>query len=107
MGWCASCYTARVKDEYPIAKLAADESNDDDLIGEEVEDARDVNNFRYARKGDNFMCPFQCDLCHFRNVTGRNPGSNLECDLRLLVAIRRAILDSFWARAESTVVNNL
>jgi hypothetical protein len=36
-------------------------------------------------------------------VTGRNPENNLECDLRLLVTIRTAVLDSFWARAESTV----
>jgi hypothetical protein len=107
MGWCASCYIAREKDNFPIGKLATDETNEDDLVGDEVEDSRDVNNFRYARKGDNFMCPFQCDLCHFRNLTGRNPGENFDCDLRLLVAIRRAILDSFWARAESTVGNNL
>jgi hypothetical protein len=106
MAWCASCYIARAKDEYPIGKLANANENDDGLVDDEIEDQRDVNNFRYARRGDNFMCPFQCDLCHFRNITGRNPGSNYGCDLLLLVAIRRAVLDSFWARAESTVVNN-
>jgi hypothetical protein len=100
VGWCASCYVARVKDNYPIGKLASGNEEDDGLHDKEIDDQQDVNNFRCARKGDNFMCPFQCDLCHFRNVTGRNPGANYACDLQLLV------LDLFWAQAESTVINN-
>jgi len=53
------------------------------------------------------MCPFQCDLCHFRNLKGRDPLRGDYLDRNLLTAIRRANLDSFWGRASSTVSNNL
>ena len=53
------------------------------------------------------MCPFQCDLCHFRNIKGCDPLPVLLADVRLQVAIRRAILDSFWARSSSTVEGNV
>jgi hypothetical protein len=76
------------------------------LVGEVI-DQKEDRAFKYARKGDNYMCPFQCDLCQFRNVTGRDPDPSIASDGLLFVAIRRAILDSFWGRAESTVVNNL
>ena len=48
------------------------------------------------------MVPFQCDLCHFRNLTNRDP---VLCkgDARLIVTIRRANLDAFWAREPGTV----
>jgi hypothetical protein len=68
---------------------------------------RDVNNFLRARNGDHLMCPFQCDLCHFRNMKDRDPLVGDYLDRNLLTAIRRANLDSFWGRAASTVSNNL
>ena len=55
-----------------------------------------------ARDSDHLMVPFQCDLCHFRNLTQRNPGRS-DTDIRLVVSIRRANLDSFWAREPGTV----
>jgi hypothetical protein len=68
---------------------------------------QDKDNFLRARNGDHLMCPFQCDLCHFRNLKGRDPLSTDYLDRNLLTAIRRANLDSFWGRAASTVSNNL
>ncbi len=62
--------------------------------------------FMIARPGDTLMTPFQCDLCHFRNVKRRNPISNPR-DLLALKIIRRANLDAFWARTPSTVNSNL
>lgn len=62
--------------------------------------------FKFARDGDNFMCPFQCDICHFHNIMNRDPGQHPSKDKLLLVGIRRAILDSFWGRATTTVRNN-
>jgi hypothetical protein len=53
------------------------------------------------------MCPFQCDICHFRNLKGRDPLRGDYTDRNLLTAIRRSNLDSFWARASSTVSGNL
>lgn len=101
MAWHAKCYKARAGIEFPVAKLANYEGDED-----EVKDIRETIKFTYARNGDNFMCPFQCDLCHFRNVMQRNPGMDPEPDKTLMIYIRRATLDSFWSRAASTVEGN-
>jgi len=60
-----------------------------------------------GRNGDNLLTMFQCDLCHFRNLQGRDPISGSGTDTLLLRCIRRASLDSVWAREPSTVANNL
>jgi hypothetical protein len=52
------------------------------------------------------MCPFQCDLCHFRNIQRRNPVPGLPKDKLLLQCIRRASVDAFWSRETSTVNAN-
>jgi hypothetical protein len=63
--------------------------------------------FMCARPGDHLLCPFQCDLCHFRNITKSDPIGSVLTDFRLMRSIRRASLDAFWARASSTVASNL
>ncbi len=63
--------------------------------------------FLCARPGDTLMTPFQCELCHFRNVKGRNPILNNERDQKALLMCRRANLDAFWARTAATVSSNL
>jgi hypothetical protein len=73
----------------------------------EVEDAKDEGRFMMARNGDNLVTPFQCDLCHFRNLLNRDPVDNLAQDIRLLKLIRRANLDALWSREPLTVKNNL
>jgi hypothetical protein len=87
-------------DRFPIASLCSYEEEDDEK--EELKDAKEETKFRYARLGDNFMCPFQCNLCHYRNMKGCDPGENYKEDLKLMTGTRRAILDSFWGRAEAT-----
>jgi hypothetical protein len=59
-----------------------------------------------ARDGDHLLCPFQCDLCHFRNLKGRDPLRHDYTDRNLLTAICRSNLDSFWGRASTTVNSN-
>jgi hypothetical protein len=60
-----------------------------------------------GRNGGNLVCPFQCDLCHFRNIKKRYPfGRDLKY-LRLLCGIRKANLDAFWSRRPGTVKSNL
>ena len=66
----------------------------------------DVDRYNHARKGDTLMVPFQCQLCHFRNLKGRNPEVNNDEDYRLLSFIKRANLDAFWSRTSSTVEGN-
>jgi hypothetical protein len=36
--------------------------------------------FKSGRNGDHLLCPFQCDLCHFRNIQGRDPVPGLVKD---------------------------
>jgi len=55
-----------------------------------------------ARDGDNFLVPFQCDICHFRNMFTRDPHVDSSLDRLALVAIRRANFDAFWARASTS-----
>ena len=63
--------------------------------------------FKVARPGDHLMTLFQCEICHFRNITGRNPNCNSEEDRWMIKCIVRANLDAFWARRPSTVQGNL
>jgi hypothetical protein len=60
-----------------------------------------------GRNGDHLVCPFQCDLCHFRNIQKRDPVVEIGQDVNMLVAIRRANLDALWAREPGTVSGNL
>jgi hypothetical protein len=56
--------------------------------------------------GDHLMIPFECDLCVFRKLYGREPTSTSLMDLKAAAVIRRMILDAFWSRATSTVEAN-
>ena len=50
--------------------------------------------------------PFECDLCSFRNVVGRDPVVTDGRDEFTLTAIRRVLLDVMWAREPDTVSSN-
>ena len=66
-----------------------------------------MNAFQKGRDGDHLMTVFECDLCHFRNIRKMDPQWGNEFDAFMLMVIRRATLDAFWARASSTVTANL
>jgi hypothetical protein len=74
------------------------------MMGDEDDDR-----FEVARPGDHFLCPFQCELCLFRNFQGRSPlfGEGKLSDVVLLRSLRRANLDAFWSRKPTTVSQNL
>ena len=73
---------------------------------EELDDPREKHKFTCGRNSDHLMCPSQCDLCQFRNVSKRDPEIEWPKDRKLLVAIRRANLDAFWGRSAGTVAGN-
>jgi hypothetical protein len=56
--------------------------------------------FVVARPGDHLCCPFQCELCHFRNIQGRLPNMGLGYldDMKLMKSLRRVNLDAFGSR---------
>lgn len=68
---------------------------------------REVGLFEHARPGDTLMIPFQCELCHFRNICKRDPSYGSTSDVETLKYLRRANLDTFWSRRSSTVSGNL
>ena len=77
-----------------------------DDAGHKWKRKKQLDRFKVARDGDSFMTPFQCDLCVFHNLQHREPDLRLEEDWWCFVAIRRVILDSFWAREPRTVSGN-
>ena len=97
--WCDHCYRDEGKISFPIAQPEDEE-------GFPLVDEGDEDRFMYGRKGDHLMSPFQCDLCHFRNIHQRDP-SNRGADKKLMTFIRRANLDALWSREPSTVHSNL
>ena len=107
MSWHAGCYRKRAGDKFPRFVFGnATRRGNNIILPAEVVPKHWKEDYDYGRLGDAYMCPFQCDICHFRNLKRRDPqGSNVQ-DVRLLVAIRRANLDAFWGRASSTVEGN-
>ncbi len=82
---------------------------------EEEEEGED--GFEYEEKrGKQFMCgrhgdhlmglPFECDVCHFRNVARRDVDWESTRDEYTLVCIRAANLDAMWSRETDTVEQN-
>ena len=82
-------------------------AKDLDEDGREMLDPSGEGRFEWARNGDHLMVPFQCELCHFRNVYGREPKKENLKDKELFRFARRANLDAFWSREPSTVGKNL
>ena len=100
----AKCYRQSADDSFPALRM---KDLDDCLVDESDPHFEDEDRFRTARDGDDLMVPFQCDDCHFENITGRMPTQWSHRDALLLTCIRRATLDSFWSRERSTVASNL
>jgi hypothetical protein len=61
--WCASCYKVPEGSRFPI-RLPKDEDRNV-LVNQE-----DKTRVLRARVGDHVLCPFQCELCHFKNLQG-------------------------------------
>src|SRR5210317_318585 len=97
--FCAECYQPIGNKPFPIRELVDDEG----IPLPEKETSR----FLKARPGDMLVVPFQCDMCHFRNMLGRNPDDANSRDFEILEYIRRANLDAMWARESTTVKQNL
>ncbi len=96
--WCGKCYKESVNDHFPRLD---DHQNGSDL---EVDSAYTQTRYRCGRNGDHLMgVPFECDLCSFRNVVGRDPDDTDGRDEFTLMAIRRVLLDVMWGLASPTL----
>lgn len=99
--WCGECYTSFPTDPFPQQSLPEEEEGIES-------DPAEVGAYQRARNGDHLMgVPFECDLCHFRNIRKKDPNLSDHRDAHLMMVIRRASLDACWARASSTVGANL
>ena len=96
--WCYEDFVPLGNKPFPVRKQL-------DEDGEVLDEYSDQHRFCQGRSGDHLMTPFQCELCHFRNIFGRNP--HTLTDREALEFFRRASLDAFWSRASSTVKGNL
>ena len=113
--WCGRCYTTPPKPHFPIMSI--------DHQGLHPEKGRHLrlteawkklhkkpDAFLHARDGDHTLAPFECDVCIYRKLKGKEPPrdqrSMSATDELLLACIRRANLDSFWSLASSTVDGN-
>ena len=67
---------------------------------------RSPGDFLKARDCDHTMCPFECDDCIFRKLTGRSSDEESSVDGLLLATIRRMNLDAIWSSATVTVIGN-
>jgi len=66
--WCGKCYEAKQEGEaFPVWLPRDEEGNIMEIR------KTDVGCFMYGHPGDHWMTTFQCNLCHFRNVQGRDP----------------------------------
>lgn len=76
--------------------------NDEDEEGEVIEGTHEDTDYLVGRAGDHLVTPYQCEMCHFRNIFGRDPKAEW-MDTRVCQFIRRATLDSFWDRSSATI----
>jgi hypothetical protein len=98
--WHGGCFTVGDRVKFPI-RVPVDEE------GYRIIKTKDVGRFQSARDGDHLLTEFQCPLCHFRNIYGRNPRENNALDSIVMeVYFPRAIVDGFWARESNTVRSN-
>jgi hypothetical protein len=80
-----------------------EEDEENGFVTEELKDTR----YMCARDGDHLMSlPFECDLCHFRNLAKRDVEWDNEKDMYTLMCIRAASLDAMWSRESGTVIGN-
>jgi len=75
---------------------------DDD--GEVWIKAGDEDRFNVGHDGAHLFLPFQCDICWFRNLKGRDPEKDKDRDKLLLITIRRVNLLGMWG-SEPTTTN--
>jgi hypothetical protein len=102
--WCGECYQEASDDCFPRLDDNGEGQNATDL---EIEVSLTLNRYCCGRNGDHLMgVPFECDLCLFRNVCGRDPVFGNYWDQFMLTSIRRVQLDVMWTRESHTVATN-
>jgi hypothetical protein len=78
-----------------------------DEDGVDITPDHEKSRYLVARAGDHLMTPFQCELCHYRNIYGNDPKTWDLDDSEIMSYIHRCSKDALWSRETTTVANNL
>ena len=113
--WHARCFVIPKPDPFPRrlqpkSKELVGDKDEEEADGWEMSSGeRETFELEYnqARAGDHLLTAFQCDICHFRNIQGRDPLLQRHQDRSLMLCIRRASLDAFWGSRPGTVAGHL
>ena len=111
---CGKCFILDLTVHFPIKRVEyAAENKASNQDQERLENGwapkhQKANDFKQARGGDHLQVPYECMLCVFWKLRGRDPTRSNPQDHLLQACITReiltrAILDAFWSRAEGTV----
>ena len=92
---------------FPTRESEEVEDENEDLDPELVMPHTEKDRYQRGRDGDAWVCPFQCELCHFRNVFLRDPVPTARTDCNFVIYCRRASLDAMWARSSATVAKTM
>ena len=109
--WCGRCYSSDVNYPFHIADLgdANGEGDDKDRITSGWKSRRcDALRYQAVWNGGDLMVSFECNVCVFSKLYNRLPFTdvNNEKDAFAMAYICRIIFDTFWSRAQSTVMLN-
>jgi hypothetical protein len=107
--WCGKCYTSNSDLNFFVKTTPGFQDDRDGDRLQQVWGKRQVSPtaFLEGRDVDHLIIPFECDLCIFWKLKGREPNAlGSDQDKRLLVCIRRINLNDFWSRMSSTVSTN-
>ena len=50
---------------------------------------------------------FQCNICHFRNIKGKDPNMLIQEDEIFTITIQQELLYAFWIQDPGTVRGNI
>jgi hypothetical protein len=78
MEWHGHCYCANYNGEFHIVRPQ-------DKAGEIlIKDPEDEEHYLVTCDGDNLAIPYQCDVCHFINIMGKEPLELSARDMRFM-----------------------
>jgi hypothetical protein len=101
--WCGKCY--REVPNNPFPRL--DKNEETNGSGLDIESPETNTRYCCGRNEDHLKgAPFECNLCSFRNMAGRDSVLGDPNDHFTLVAIRRVLIDVMWSREPDTVAEN-
>ena len=100
--WCRGCYRESPDNLFPRLQTVEPEDKKEVLLKE-----TGLKRHQHGRNRDHLMdVPFECDLCHFRNMDKRDPVWESPKDMATMKVIRWVLLDVFWVREADKVSGN-